>query len=47
MNYYNEVEIPNHRVIKITHLNKNKNRRLHRSTDNIFETYQGYTLHTL
>ena len=47
MNYYNEVEIPNHRVIKITHLNKNKNRRLHRSTDNIFETYQGYTLHTI
>ena len=47
MKYYNEVEIPNHKEIKISYLNKNKRKKFHRSTDNIFETYRGYTLHTI
>lgn len=47
MKYYNESEIPNHKEIKINYLNKNKRKKLHRSTDNIFETYKGYTLHTI
>ena len=47
MNYYNEREIPNHREIKINYLNKYKKKKVHRSTDNIFGTYRGYTLHTI
>lgn len=44
---YNEREIPNHREIKINYLNKNIKKKVHRSTDNIFGTYKGYTLHTI
>jgi len=47
MNYYNEREIPNHKEIKINYLNKYKKKKVHRSTDNIFGTYRGYTLHTI
>jgi hypothetical protein len=47
MYYYNEKEIPNHKEIKINYLNNNKKKFIHRSTDNIFGTYRGYTLHTI
>ena len=47
MKYYNGREIPNHKEVKINYFNKNKRKKTHRSTDNIFETYRGYTLHTI
>ena len=47
MKYSNESEIPNHKEIKISYLNKNRRKKFHRSTDNIFQTYRGYTLHTI
>lgn len=50
MRYYNENEMPNHKELQINYLNRpKKNYRIikHKSTDNIFETYRGYTLHTI
>ena len=47
MNYYNENEIPNHKVVEIIYLNNNRKNKLHKSTDNIFQAYQGNTLHKI
>ena len=47
MNYYNENEIPNHKVVEILYLNNNRKKILHRSTDNIFQAYKGNTLHKI
>ena len=47
MYYFNEERIPNHKEIKINYLNDYKKKKTHRSTDNIFGTYRGYTLHTI
>ena len=47
MEYYNELEIPNYKVIKIKHLNHYKNNYKHSSTDNIFENNKGNNLHKI
>lgn len=47
MYYFNESEFPNHKEIKINNLSDYKKKKVHRSTDNIFGEYRGYTLHTI
>ena len=47
MYYFNERERPNHKEIKINNLSDYKKKKVHRSTDNIFGEYRGYTLHTI
>ncbi len=47
MYYFNQREIPNHKEIKINNLSDYKKKKVHRSTDNIFGEYRGYTLHTI
>lgn len=48
MEYYNEQETPNHKVIQIKNFNHFKNNSYkHSSTDNIFKNKKGDTLHKL
>ena len=47
MYYFNEESSPNHKEIKIRNLSNYKKMKVHRSTDNIFGTYRGYTLHSI
>jgi len=48
MEYYNEQETQNHKVIKIKYLNNYKNKSYkHSSTDNIFQNKKGKSLHKI
>ena len=48
MEYYKEKETPNHKIIKIKHLNNFKNRPYkYSSTDNIFENENAESLHKI
>ena len=48
MEYYNEQDIPNHKVIKIKNLNNYKNKGYkYSSTDNIFQTEKMINLHKI
>ena len=47
MEYYNEQEMPNYKVIKIKHLNHYKNQYKYSSTDNILENKGGNNLHKI
>ena len=48
MEYYNESENPNHKMIRIKNINNYKDREYkHSSTDNIFKNNKGDTLHKI
>ena len=47
MEYYNEIEIPNYKVIRIKNVNPYKNHYKHSSSDNIFVNNERNSLHKI